>query len=57
MNLLTNKFFDTYISLLDVDVKTALAEVKEREWTVENLDFTPLYQLCLLPALKANNWK
>ncbi len=39
MKLLTNNFLNTYISLLDKDIKSAFAEIKEREWTVENFRF------------------
>ncbi len=37
--MLTNNFLNTYISLLGIDIKSAFAEVKEREWTVENFRF------------------
>jgi len=37
--MLTNNYLNTYISLLDVDIKSALTEIKEREWTVENFRF------------------
>ena len=37
--MLTNKFLNTYLSLLDIDIKSAYAEVKEREWTVDNFRF------------------
>ncbi len=39
MNLLTNKYFDSYISSLAFDLKSAFAAIKEREWTVENFRF------------------
>lgn len=37
--MLTGNFFNTYISLLDIDIKSAFVEIKEREWTVENFKF------------------
>lgn len=37
--MLTNNYLNTFISLLDVDIKSALTEIKEREWTVENFRF------------------
>ena len=37
--LLTNKYFETYLSLLDIKPDNALKQVKEREWTVENFKF------------------
>lgn len=37
--MLTNNFLNTYISLLDIDIKSAFIETKEREWTVENFRF------------------
>lgn len=37
--ILTNDFLNTYISLLDIDIKSAFREVKEQEWTVENFRF------------------
>ena len=36
---MTNEYFDTYKSLLDIDIESALNIVKEREWTVENFRF------------------
>ena len=37
--LLTNEFYKTYLSLLDIKSDDALKQVKEREWTVENFRF------------------
>lgn len=39
MEKLTNKYFDTYLSLLDVDIHKHFSEVKEREWSVANFKF------------------
>lgn len=39
MLYLSDKYFDNYISLLDVDIKTFVGEIKEKEWTVENFRF------------------
>ncbi len=36
---LTLKYFETYLSLLDIDVKSLFAEVKDKEWTVANFKF------------------
>ena len=37
--MLTNNLLNTYLSLLDIDIKSAFTEVKEREWTVDNFRF------------------
>lgn len=37
--LLTNEFYKTYLSLLDINLDDALRQVNEREWTVENFKF------------------
>jgi Fic family protein len=37
--LLTKEYFDTYTVLLDVDIASAFAAVKEKEWTAENFRF------------------
>ena len=37
--LLTKKFFETYTSLLDVDIAFLFNELKEKEWTPENFRF------------------
>jgi Fic family protein len=37
--LLTDKLFDTYTSLLDVDIAVLFDELKEKEWTAENFRF------------------
>jgi len=39
MKRLTDKYFDTYISMLDVDVDKALEKLKQREWTIESFRF------------------
>lgn len=39
MEKLTKKYFDSYISLLDLDLNTLFSQIKEREWTVEKFNF------------------
>ncbi len=39
MKKFTDKYFDTYLSMLDVDIERALEQVKQREWTVESFRF------------------
>ncbi len=39
MKKLTDKYFETYNSMLDVDIDKALEQVKQREWTVESFRF------------------
>jgi Fic family protein len=39
MNKLSNKYFSTYTSMLDVDIDKALEQVKQRDWTVESFHF------------------
>jgi len=39
MQKITNKYFDTYLSLLDVDILKRFSEVKETEWNVANFKF------------------
>jgi len=39
MDKLTNKYFSTYLSLLDVDIQKQFDEVKETEWNVANFKF------------------
>jgi len=39
MEKITKKFYNTYLSLLDVDIKQLFEDVKEREWNVENFKF------------------
>jgi Fic family protein len=39
MKKLTDKFFDTYTSMLDLDVDKALEQIKKREWTAESFRF------------------
>ena len=36
---LTDKYFNTYTSMLDVDIDKVLEQVKQREWTAENFRF------------------
>lgn len=38
--LLTDKFYKTYLSQLDVNIDDALTEVRNREWTAENFKFS-----------------
>ncbi len=37
--MLTHEFYKTYLSLLDIELKDAIKQVQEREWTVENFRF------------------
>jgi len=37
--MLNTNYFKTYISLLDVEIKSAFDQVREREWTVDNFRF------------------
>jgi Fic family protein len=37
--LLTNEFYKTYLSLLDIKLDNAFKQVKEREWTSDNFKF------------------
>lgn len=37
--ILTDNFLNTYISLLDIDIKSLFSKVKEQEWTVDNFRF------------------
>ncbi|MGC4129526.1 MAG: Fic family protein [Bergeyella sp.] len=39
MKKLTDKYFSTYVSMLDVDIENALEQVQQREWTVESFRF------------------
>lgn len=39
MKKLTDKYFGTYVSMLDVDLDKALEQVKQREWTAESFRF------------------
>lgn len=39
MQKLTDKYFATYVSMLDVDIEKALEQVKQREWTAESFRF------------------
>jgi Fic family protein len=39
MKKLTNKYFDTYLSLLDIDIQKCFNEVKETEWNIANFKF------------------
>lgn len=39
MKKLTDKYFDTYASLLDFDLDDALIKIKQSEWTAENFRF------------------
>ena len=39
MKKLTDKYFSTYTSMLDVDIDKALEQVKQREWTAESFRF------------------
>ena len=39
MKKLTDKYFDTYTAMLDVDIDKGLEQVKQREWTVESFRF------------------
>lgn len=39
MKKLTFNCFDTYVSMLDVDIETALKHVRQREWTAESFRF------------------
>jgi Fic family protein len=38
-NILSNKYFKIYQSLLDVAIEALFSEVEEKEWTVENFRF------------------
>lgn len=38
-NKLTSDYFDTYLSMVDVEIATSFEKVKETEWTVENFKF------------------
>lgn len=38
-NILSDNYFSTYISLLDLDISSKFSEMKEKEWTVENFRF------------------
>ena len=37
--LLTNEFYKTYLSFLDIKPSDAFKQVKDREWTEENFRF------------------
>jgi Fic family protein len=39
MEKITKKFYNTYLSLLDVDIRQLFEDVKEREWNVANFKF------------------
>jgi hypothetical protein len=39
MEKLTNKYFNTYLSLLDVDILKLFNEMKETEWNGSNFKF------------------
>lgn len=39
MKKLTDKYFDTYSSMLDVNLETALEQATQREWTAESFRF------------------
>lgn len=39
MKKLTDKYFDSYISVLDFDFDKALIQIKERPWTLDNFRF------------------
>ncbi|MGY6561509.1 MAG: Fic family protein [Luteibaculaceae bacterium] len=39
MEKLTDTYFDTYISMLDIDIDKALGQLKQREWTAESFRF------------------
>lgn len=39
MRLLSEKYFETYTSMLENDIDNALEKVKEKEWTIENFRF------------------
>lgn len=39
MKILTNNYFNTYLSLLDIDILKLFNEVKETEWNLSNFKF------------------
>lgn len=39
MNKLTNKYFETYNAMLDVNLEEAYAKLKQREWSAESFRF------------------
>ncbi len=39
MKKLTDKYYETYTAMLDVDIDKALEQVRQREWTVESFRF------------------
>ena len=39
MKKLTDQYFETYISMLDVNIEEAFAQIKQREWTAESFRF------------------
>lgn len=39
MEKLTDKYFDTYLSMLDVDIDKVLDKVQQRDWTAESFRF------------------
>lgn len=39
MKKLTNQYFDTYLSLLDVDIEKKFSEVKDTDWNMANFKF------------------
>ena len=38
-NLISSTYFDTYLSLLDIDIQTKFSELTEKEWNAENFRF------------------
>ncbi len=39
MKKLTEKYFESYLAMLDVNIEEAFIQIKEREWTVESFRF------------------
>ena len=39
MKKLTEKYFETYLAMLDVNIEEAFFQITEREWTVESFRF------------------
>jgi hypothetical protein len=43
MKKLTDKYFNTFISLFDIDMDSVLEKVKQQKWIVESFRF---YTIC-----------
>ncbi len=39
MKKLTEKYFETYLAMLDINIEEAFVQIKKREWTVESFRF------------------